>query len=49
MFTPSGIERFFDCFATLPSGPVDPDAFRTIGAVVGMDVVGPPLARSHPR
>jgi quercetin dioxygenase-like cupin family protein len=48
MFTPSGMERFFDRFATLPAGPVDPDAFRSIGAGVGMDVVGPPMAATHP-
>jgi len=48
MFTPSGMERFFDRFATLPAGPVDPGAFRSIGAQVGMDVVGPPMAATHP-
>jgi quercetin dioxygenase-like cupin family protein len=49
MFTPSGMERFFDRFATLPGGPADPEAFRTLGAEVGMDVVGPPMAATHPR
>ncbi len=49
MFTPSGMEGFFDRFAELPAGPVDPDVFRILGSSVGMDVVGPPLARSHPR
>ena len=44
IFTPSGMERFFDRFAALPAGPLDPDAFRSIGADVGMDVVGPPMA-----
>jgi quercetin dioxygenase-like cupin family protein len=48
MFAPSGMERFFDRFATLPAGPVDPDAFRSIAAEVGMDVVGPPMAVTHP-
>jgi quercetin dioxygenase-like cupin family protein len=48
MFTPSGMERFFDRFAKLPAGPVDPGAFRSIGAEVGMDVVGPPMAATHP-
>jgi quercetin dioxygenase-like cupin family protein len=48
MFTPSGMERFFDRFGALPGGTVDPDAFRRIGSEVGMDVVGPPLAQSHP-
>lgn len=48
MFTPSGMERFFDRFARLPDGPVDPSAFRTIGADVGMQVLGPPLAQADP-
>jgi quercetin dioxygenase-like cupin family protein len=43
LFTPSGMERFFDRFAELPPGAVDPGAFRRIGAEVGMDVIGPPL------
>lgn len=47
LFTPSGMERFFERFAALPA--VDPDAFRRIGEEVGMEVLGPPLARSHPR
>jgi quercetin dioxygenase-like cupin family protein len=48
LFTPAGMERFFDRFASLPAGPVDPDAFRTLGSEVGMDVVGPPLRRPEP-
>lgn len=44
LFTPAGMERFFDRFATLPV--VDPNAFQTLGSEVGMDVVGPPLR--HP-
>jgi mannose-6-phosphate isomerase-like protein (cupin superfamily) len=44
VFTPAGMERFFDRFASLPAGPVDPEAFRSIGAEVGMQVLGPPLA-----
>jgi quercetin dioxygenase-like cupin family protein len=47
LFTPSGMERFFEEFAVLPS--FDPDAFRRIGREVGMEVLGPPLGRSHPR
>jgi len=45
-FTPSGMEEFFDRLAELSE--VDQEAFRTIGAEVGMEVVGPPLAQSHP-
>ncbi len=48
MFNPAGMERFFDEFASLPAGAVDPDAFRSIGGEVGMEVVGPPLAVSDP-
>jgi mannose-6-phosphate isomerase-like protein (cupin superfamily) len=43
LFTPAGMERFFDRFAQLPA--FDPGAFRAIGAEVGMDVLGPPLAQ----
>lgn len=48
MFTPSGMETFFDRFAALPAGPVDPGSFQAIGSEVGMNVVGPPLAVSDP-
>lgn len=48
LFTPSGMESFFDRFAELPAGPVDPDVFRRLGADVGMNVLGPPLAVSDP-
>jgi hypothetical protein len=43
MFTPSGMERFFDRFAALPADAVVSEAFGRIGGEVGMDVVGPPL------
>ena len=48
IFTPAGMERFFDRFATLPEEADHREAFRSIGAEVGMDVIGPPLAQSHP-
>ncbi|HEX5618606.1 MAG TPA: cupin domain-containing protein [Solirubrobacteraceae bacterium] len=41
LFTPSGMERFFDRFSELDA--FDPSAFAEIGAGVGMDVIGPPL------
>jgi hypothetical protein len=44
LFTPAGMERFFDAFAALPAGPVDPKAFADLGSEVGMQVLGPPLA-----
>jgi hypothetical protein len=43
LFTPAGMERFFDRFAAQPAGAPDPVAFRTIGGEVGMEVLGPPL------
>jgi hypothetical protein len=46
MFTPAGMERFFDRFAAL-SAP-DPRAFASIGGPLGMEVIGPPLAQSDP-
>ena len=46
MFVPSGMERFFEEFASL-SAP-DAQAFATIGAPLGMTVLGPPLAQSDP-
>lgn len=45
-FTPSGMERFFERFAALKAP--DPGSFATVGAEVGMAVVGPPLAQSDP-
>lgn len=48
IFNPSGMEGFFDRFAELPAGPVDPDEFQRLGGEVGMNVVGPPLAKSDP-
>lgn len=47
-FTPSGMEAFFDRFAELPQGPVDPGVFARLGRDLGMDVLGPPLAVSDP-
>lgn len=41
-----GGTRFFDGFAALETP--GPAAFETVGAEVGMDVVGPPLAQSDP-
>jgi len=46
MFLPAGMERFFERFASL-SAPKAED-FASIGAPLGMTVLGPPLAQSHP-
>jgi len=48
MFTPAGMERFFEQHAKLPAGPVDPHRYREIARSCWMDVVGPTLAESHP-
>jgi hypothetical protein len=44
LFTPSGMEQFFDRFALLPAGPVDPATFSDLGSAAAMEVVGPPLS-----
>ena len=44
VFTPSGMERFFELFAARGSRAGDPSAFAATGREVGMEVVGPPLA-----
>ncbi len=43
------LERFFDRFAALPESADAAAAFGSIGREVGMEVVGPPLSRSHPQ
>jgi uncharacterized RmlC-like cupin family protein len=42
MFTPAGMERFFERFAE-PSDEPAPERFAGIGREVSMEVVGPPL------
>jgi quercetin dioxygenase-like cupin family protein len=44
MFTPAGMERFFEGVARLPAGPVDPQAYRAVAQSAGMEIVGPALA-----
>lgn len=48
MFTPSGMERFFEEHAELPPGPVDPADYREIARRNWMEVAGPPLAEADP-
>lgn len=47
LFTPAGMERFFDRFATLDR--IGPEAFAEAAVGTGMEVVGPPLSVTHPR
>jgi len=48
IFTPAGFEAFFERFAEQPAGAPAEEQFRTLGSEAGMEVVGPPLARSNP-
>lgn len=48
MFTPAGMERFFEQHAQFPAGPVDPAEYRRIATENGMTMVGPPLGESDP-
>ena len=48
VFTPSGMEGFFERFSEHAGSDSAKEAFRRLGADVGMDVVGPPLADSDP-
>jgi hypothetical protein len=44
MFTPAGMERFFEGAADLPRGSFDAAAFRAVAHRAGMEIVGKPLA-----
>lgn len=48
IFSPAGMESFFEDFASLPEGPIDPGVYGEIASRAGMTVVGPPLANSEP-
>jgi quercetin dioxygenase-like cupin family protein len=48
LFTPAGMEPFFDGAARMGPGPLDPAAVRELAGAAGMEVLGPPLAQSHP-
>jgi quercetin dioxygenase-like cupin family protein len=45
-FSPSGMEDFFERLSTMTE--FDPAEFRAAAEENGMQVVGPPLAESHP-
>lgn len=44
----SGLERFFEQFAELLPGPVDPEVLAAIAHANWLEFVGPPLAVSDP-
>ena len=48
VFTPSGMERFFEQYASLPPGPVDPETVTVVAEANWMELLGPPLAESDP-
>jgi hypothetical protein len=49
IYAPSGVERFFEQYAELLPGPVDPEAFAAIAVTNWLEFIGPPLAVSDPR
>jgi hypothetical protein len=46
--TPSGLERFFEQFAALLPGPVNPEMLATVGHASWVEFIGPPLGASDP-
>jgi mannose-6-phosphate isomerase-like protein (cupin superfamily) len=46
--TPSGLERFFEQFAELLPGPVDPGKLAAVGRANWVEFVGPPVGASDP-
>jgi mannose-6-phosphate isomerase-like protein (cupin superfamily) len=46
--TPSGLERFFEEFAALPSGLAGPEALAAVGHANWVEFSGPPLGVSDP-
>ena len=47
MFTPAGMERFFEQRSELRD-PVDPDIYQAIAHDNWMEILGPPLAETDP-
>ncbi|HEV2954440.1 MAG TPA: cupin domain-containing protein [Candidatus Dormibacteraeota bacterium] len=43
MFTPGGMERYFEEHAKLPPGTPDPAVLDTIARGAGMEILGPPM------
>jgi quercetin dioxygenase-like cupin family protein len=50
LFTPAsaGMEEFFERFGAIEDTSQAPAAFKQLAGDAGMEVLGPPLARSHP-
>jgi quercetin dioxygenase-like cupin family protein len=48
MFTPSGMERFFEKVAELPPGPMVGPTYDALAFHSWVKIIGKPLAESHP-
>jgi mannose-6-phosphate isomerase-like protein (cupin superfamily) len=48
MFTPAGMECYFEAQAALSPGGMDTDEHRAVAAAAGMEILGPPLAVTDP-
>jgi hypothetical protein len=46
--TPSGVERFFEQFADLGTGPEDLQGLHDVGLANWLEFIGPPLSVSEP-
>ena len=46
--TPAGAEQYFEDFAKLPPGPIDPEALAALALASGIELLGPPLSVSDP-
>jgi mannose-6-phosphate isomerase-like protein (cupin superfamily) len=46
--TPSGVERFFEQFADLGTGPEDLQGLHDVGLANWIEFIGPPLSVSEP-
>jgi mannose-6-phosphate isomerase-like protein (cupin superfamily) len=46
--TPAGAEQYFEDFAKLPPGPIDPEALAALALDSGIELLGPPLSVSDP-
>lgn len=46
--TPAGAERYFEDFAKLPPGPIDPEVLSALARASGIELLGPPLSVTDP-
>ena len=48
MFTPAGMERYFEQQASLPPDAMQSDEHRALAHSHGMEVLGPPMSVTDP-